>query len=340
MYSKRNIIELDKTESSPRKICKIETFEKNIDSDTHIASLMKLYPICDEPTYLEKQNPHILDISIRFVEDTHTYFVNFDNDGIESNYSSDGILSTSGVVHKYFDEFNPDIAIEKMRNGRKWNRENKYYNMSNCEIKQMWVTNGEMASANGTWLHGQLERYMNGIQFNDDIIGLIPIKQFNKWYDRFFKDILIPFRTEFRFRSGSDLKLTGTADLIAIDKNHPPPDECDETLSLHIIDWKFSKAIKMKNPYQSGVGCCSSLDDTNYSHYLLQQNIYKYMMETFYPSWNWNGFKYKHVKVVSMKLCVFHENHGKEGFIVDLPDCRDIVERMMDDRRKTVSQLH
>ena len=306
-----------------------------------IDALMKQWPLPSEPIYLASLTPHELDSSIRFIEDTHTYLVNYDNDGKDDNFTSDGIVSTSGIVHNYFQHFDPDDAISKMRKGRNWNEENKYFNMTDDEIKTLWVDNGHIASTRGTWLHGQLERFMNGFKLEESpMASLKPIKQFMIWFKTQFQGKLLPFRTELRFRSCRKLKMTGTADLIAVDVNHPPPDKCNNTLELHIIDWKFSKAIKMSNKYQSGKGCCSKLDDTNYSHYLLQQNIYKYLMETYYNNWTWKGMEYTKVKVVSMKLCVFHENHGVNGLIVDLPDCRELILKMMNDREQSLTLEH
>ena len=63
-------------------------------------------------------------------------------------------------------------------------------------------------------------------------------------------------------------------------------------------------------------------------------------METYYNNWTWKGMEYTKVKVVSMKLCVYHENHGVNGLIVDLPDCRELILKMMNDREQSLTLEH
>ena len=302
-----------------------------------IDEYIKAFPLGDEPTELSMETPHDLDKTIKFDELTHTYFVCFDPINSPGSFTSEGNMSVSGIVHKYFNEFDPIEAIHKMRNGRNWNKHNKYYGMTNKEISDGWKRNALEASSRGTWCHGQLEKCMNGFDlYSAPYSGLIQFQQFFKWKKNHFDGKLVPFRTELRFRSCKELKMTGTADLIAIDPNHPPPEDTQGVLTLHLKDWKFSKAIKETNRYQSGKGICQSLDDTNLSHYIIQQNLYKWFLEHIYNEWVWKGKQYTSVEVSTMELCVFHENHGTDGLVVPIPDMYELIDAIVEERRESI----
>ena len=180
--------------------------------------------------------------------------------------------------------------------------------MTDDEIKEGWRNNANTASAQGTWFHGVLERHMNGENIDDaPYAHLTPLRQFIKWRDTEFVGKLVPFRTELRFRSDAQLKLTGT------------------------------KKISFSNWFEMGVGLCSALDNCNYSHYFLQQNIYKWLLETYYSRWTWKGGVYTSVQVDSMQLCVFHQNHDSDtGLQIDIPCDTKLIEAMMEKRREHV----
>ena len=287
-----------------------------------------------DPTVLEKETPHPLDTRIRFTEEDHKYYVRY---GDDADFTSTGITSVSTFIHEFFPHFDPDVVIAKMRKGRNW-ATGRYVNMTDSEIKQQWENNGNAASARGTLLHFLLECHNNGFDLLQSPYGsILEVTDYFRWRSKHFKG-LIPFRTEMRMFTGSDLKITGTADLLAISENHPSPEECDGILSLHLIDWKFSKAINLTNRYESGYGVCKDLPSCNFSSYALQQNIYQWMMETFYTDWVWKGKLYTSVRIVSKHLAIFHTNHGREGYYLELPDMQDMVTKMMDVRRETVGK--
>jgi hypothetical protein len=52
--------------------------------------------------------------------------------------------------------------------------------------------------------------------------------------------------------------------------------------TLAIYDWKRSEEIKTENRFQSGLGPVAHLPDTNYWHYSLQLNVYRYMIQKHY----------------------------------------------------------
>ena len=290
-----------------------------------------------KPVHLSQQTPHPLDEVVTFEEDEHRYRIQYESNG---SFCDDGVVSTSGFIHGFFGHFDADEVLRKMRRGRNFPT-SKYANMTDEDIKRMWEENGRRASARGTLLHFLLESHMNGYDLENSIYaGLEDIQSYFRWRQTYFEPAgLVPFRTEMRFCTGPDLRLTGTADLLAIHKDHPPPCETGGVLQLHLIDWKFSRAIKSTNNYQCGSGPCAHLPDCNGVHYSLQQNLYKWFMETYYKKWTWCGMQYDSVKIVSMHLAIFHRNHGNHGLYMPLEDMSDVIHDMLNVRKEQVAHL-
>lgn len=288
-----------------------------------------------EPDKLQKSTPHPLDTTIRFEEEAHLYFCQFDTDG---PFESDRILSTSGFVHQFFPHFDADQVIQKMRSSPKFPT-GKYAGMTDEQIKQQWKENADRASGRGTQLHFLLECHQNGYKLETSSYKHIPeVQTYLKWKQTHFDGRgLVPFRTEMRMRTGADLRLTGTADLLAVSADHAPPSETNGTLTLHMIDWKFSRAIKRSNFFESGHGPCHDLDNCNYSHYLLQQNTYKWMMETYFGSWTYKGHQYDKVHIATMHLAVFHPNHPGGMLYLPLEECTDRIREMVQCRLEELS---
>jgi hypothetical protein len=86
------------------------------------------------------------------------------------------------------------------------------------------------------------------------------------------KDHLEPFRTELIMFSKTHL-LAGSIDILFRHKI---------TKNFLIYDWKRSKEFKYTNKFQKGLKCLSHLDDCNVTHYSLQLNMYKKMLESEY----------------------------------------------------------
>jgi hypothetical protein len=285
-----------------------------------------------EPESLGKLTPHILDETIQFVESTHTYSVRYDVP--DGPFITDGIVSTSGLIHHLFPSFNPSEVITKMRRSPKFVT-GKYQGMTDIEIKEQWTNNGLQASGRGTKLHFLLECHQNGYDLlNSEYRDIPEVQDYFRWHaENMEKTGLIPFRTELRMTTGADLKLTGTADLIAVMFDHPLPQDCDGVLTLHIIDWKFSREIKTTNFFEKGFGPCEHMPNCNHAHYLLQQNVYQWMIETYYNKWTWRCHKYTKVKIASRHLAIFHPNHGRSGLYMSLPDIQPVIEQIMQSRR-------
>ena len=72
-----------------------------------------------------------------------------------------------------------------------------------------------------------------------------------------------------------------------------------------IVDWKRSKKLVIdghpkKYGYGNAISDLNHIDNSSYYKYALQQNIYKYILETEYD-----------MPISSMNLIVLHENYDK-----------------------------
>lgn len=137
-----------------------------------------------------------------------------------------------------------------------------------------------------------------------------------------------------------DLRITGTADLIAIRDDHEAPSETDGILTVHLLDWKFSKAINRTNRYESGSGPCAHLQNCNYNQYMLQQNMYKWMLEEYHQRWVWRGRQYHKIHVATMVLVVFHKNFSPHGYtVIPLPVETNVISEIVKHRRDDIKSL-
>lgn len=94
--------------------------------------------------------------------------------------------------------------------------------------------------------------------------------QFKEFYDTTRKNIF-PFRTEL-IMFDEEYKLAGSIDMLFKDIEG----------NILIYDWKRSKEFKIINQYQRGLGKLAHLDDCNITHYSLQLNMYRKILQTKY----------------------------------------------------------
>ena len=255
-------------------------------------------------------NAHPRDERISFEEETHTYTI----DG-----TREGWTSCTGFIHSFFEHFDPDAVIAKMMASRKW-RDSKYYGMTAEEIKKQWSDSGTEASAAGTRMHLDIERYNNA-----DPVGNLAGDDYepnlsSEWnyfleYERRWrkKKGFVPFRTEWLVFK-EEIKLAGSIDMVYL--------KPDGTLAIY--DWKRAKVMKFENSFQSGLVPLDHLPDTNYWHYSLQLNIYRRMLEEHYDK-----------TVTELALVVLHPNNSSFKVIL-LNRMDDEVTAMFESRRKLV----
>lgn len=224
--------------------------------------------------------------------------VTFEQDGKLSfneeahRYSLDGVefRSVSNVVGMFFREFDAEAMSLKKCNGN-W--------LEAAKLREAWESKGAVASQAGTFLHKQIEDYLNGkkepdllcdVSYNGNYVKCnqtVDISREWNYFKAFERAVsLNPFRTEWRVYD-ADARVAGTLDLVCA---------CEDG-SYEIYDWKRSNKIDPTevNRWASGLNGLEHLTDTSYSHYCLQQNLYRYMIEKNYG-----------IKISRMNLVVLH----------------------------------
>lgn len=202
---------------------------------------------------------HTRDKFIEFDEGPHIYTIKGDS----------SFTSVTTWNHSHFPHFDADKIIAKMMSSKWWSK-NKYYGMTPDEIKQVWETNRVQAAQLGTEMHNQIELFYNDVHISK------PYSTEFTYFLQFHKDtanFLEPYRTEWMIYD-EELKLAGSIDMVFRDS---------KSGVLHIYDWKRCKEIKDVNKYQSAcTPCIQHLPDSNFWHYSLQLNTYKYILEKNY----------------------------------------------------------
>lgn len=239
------------------------------------------------PILLQEKNKHERDNHIIFDEGPHIYTIDGD-----SNYTS-----VTTWNHSHFKHFNADEVIQNMKLGKNWNENNKYWGMTDDEIKNLWKQNGNEEAGKGTKLHYDIECYYNNIESKNDSIEWT---YFMNFYEDHKK--MIPYRTEWMVWD-KDLKLAGSIDMVFENE--------DGTLSIY--DWKRCKEISKTSWDFSTTKCIEHIPDSRFWHYSLQLNTYKYLLEK-----NYNK------KIKDMYLVKLHPNNKRKNYekikVADLSD--------------------
>ena len=205
---------------------------------------------------LALKNAHVRDQDITFEEDGHIYTIRGDK----------YYKSCTTWIKSFFEKFNADSIIDKMMESDQWST-NKYFGMTKPEIKTLWSENGKKAAEFGTSMHKHIEEFYNGI----DLPASYPIEL--SYFANFYRDHpeLVPFRTEMMIYD-EDIRICGSVDMLFLNEDN----------SLSIYDWKFSKEIQTHSYGKKGLGPMSDLNDCNTTHYSLQLNLYREILEKKY----------------------------------------------------------
>jgi ATP-dependent exoDNAse (exonuclease V) beta subunit len=176
-------------------------------------------------------------------------------------------------------------VIEKMMKSARW-PQSKYYGREKNDIKKEWEDNGKEASQLGTLMHADIEFFLN----KEHVVN--PDSKEFQFFLCFWKDFTTkypsfhPYRTEWLVYD-EDQKVAGSIDCILSDDND----------RLIILDWKRSKEIKCDNKFEKGLHPFEAFEHCNYSHYSLQLNFYRHILETKYNK-----------TVLYMMLVILHPN--------------------------------
>ena len=260
--------------------------------------------------YLAIQNAHERDEKLSFDEGSHTYY----NPMIDAP-----IISVTTFAKSFFDEFDAKANAERIV-AKPLNKQKKELRgLSVQQILDMWAAKGLEARTKGTHMHLMCEHYVNGAINSFDInepylqATFEQLKAFTKAHRHY-----IPFRTEWRV--WSSIGVVGTIDAVYI---HPrtaqeakraaarPPGRArsqEKVLYATIFDWKRAQRItKFAFNRQCGKGALSRMPDSNFYHYSVQLNMYRWILETSYQNVFWQGECYDRIEIVSMFLVAMHD---------------------------------
>jgi hypothetical protein len=290
-----------------------------------------------EELELYKTNTHERDAWIRFRDDGHKYFIDYDH---SNQYSSRGLISTTAFVKKNFSEFNPKQVIQKMRSSHSKLLTSKYAGMSDIEIEASWVENGQIQSDLGTRMHKCIEYFYNNVE------QVIQSTMNSEWsmFEQFRSDFekplrLVPYRTEHVVYTDESIALTGSIDMVFVDMMRMEEKKADpNVLYVKIVDWKRSRRIVKKWLYgkkKYGTGATSDLLDINFIHYTLQLNVYRHIYEKYYQNSTFRGKTYKNIQVTSMHLGVFHPEQMKY-IVEEIGDESGIIQKLLYERQRAL----
>lgn len=198
--------------------------------------------------------------------------------------------SVSNVVGMFFREFDAvGISLKKCFGNE----------TEAAKLRESWECKGAVASQAGTFMHKQIEDYLNGkqvpdllcdVSFNGNFIRhneVVDISREWSYFKAFERSVsFTPFRTEWRVYD-ADARIAGTLDFVCA---------CEDG-TYEIYDWKRSNKIDPteRNRWASGLNGLEHLTDTSYIHYCLQQNLYRYILQKNYG-----------IKISRMNLVVLH----------------------------------
>ena len=195
------------------------------------------------------------------ITDDHKYF----NDEVQ-------YISVTTLRDSWFKKFDADETLRKMR----LKPMGRYEGMTDAEIKQQWNDKGEVASSKGTLLHKHIEMFYKLEPVLDESIEYTQFQAFVQ------DSSLMPYEIEWMI-CDPETRIAGTIDFVAQNK--------DGTVDLY--DWKRSSKV---SEYVASYGHCLEqelchIPDTTYWKYVIQLNLYKYLVEK-------KGFKVKRMFLV------------------------------------------
>lgn len=227
---------------------------------------------------LSTRNSHPRDSFIEFFEEDHKYIINSNPD---IKYTS-----VTTWVHSHFAKFDADLIISNMMKSKGWKQGHKYWGLTAQQIKDQWSSNGSSVAGAGTDLHYEIECFNNNAHIHNQYTNKDLYENYDKenltlkpiewqYFINFVKDTpdLKPYRTEWTIYN-EDTLISGSIDMVY--------ENPDGTLSIY--DWKRSKNITRVNNFNKFAlppQICH-LPDSNFWHYALQLNMYKFILEQKY----------------------------------------------------------
>ena len=236
-------------------------------------------------------NAHSRDSRIKFYPVPHIYTI--DNAPAPS---------ASTIIAKFFPEFDSYGKASNL------SASHPLFGLPVEVIVEIWNSKGKEAANQGTYLHEQIESFYLGHEY-------VKTSEFHL-FEQFCKDHpnLNPHRTEWRVFD-EEHHIAGTIDLIT--KNSAGYELYDWKRSKKIIDVFSGNPIVTDTWGNLGVGQLSTIHDTSYNRYCLQQSLYKYILEKNYG-----------LTVSKMFLIVLYPDYDRY-YKVEVPYLKDKAEYIL-----------
>ena len=234
---------------------------------------------------LKYKNPHARDARIAFDPIPHKYTI----DG-----NTDPALAFTSVTtwnHAHFEQFDADAIITKMMAAKSWATNQKYRGQTREQIKAGWDMNRDQAAEAGTAMHAEIEMFYNYSALDAgaaaaaalDAPYTMPDTPELRYFSKFnstFGNTLRPYRTEWTVFH-EEARLSGSIDMVF---ENLDPRTGEPTGTLSIYDWKRCKEIVRSSAFNKWATTpgIEHVPDTNYWHYCLQLNVYKYILQEKY----------------------------------------------------------
>lgn len=263
-------------------------------------------------------NLHKKDKELNFIEKGHLY--------IHKEYS---LTPASNLVEGFFSKFDSQYWAEQKAIQRELEDPQ--------QILDEWNAIGANAKELGIYLHKQIENHFQNkivetdyhFNYTSEYVNIKEIFKIEKeftYFKNFEKnDNIKPYRTEWHI---FDIRymIAGTIDLIC-----KQPDN-----SFILYDWKRSRklgweikdsfSVDNDNYNKYGLEGLMHIPDTRLNKYCLQQNIYKYILETNYG-----------LNIKKMYLVILHPNYTKYH-LVEVPDMQKEAEYMLQNKHLVIEE--
>lgn len=226
---------------------------------------------------LAQRNKHPRDDYVTFTEKGHLYTL----------WNGKHPTSVTTLLGKCFPSFDAKRIANFIVRGKNY-MTGEYAGMTVDQIVEHWSKNGKEASDKGSYLHKEIELYLNGeiswSQNPDFPLFLSFWKHFTEANPNWKV-----YRTEWIIFD-EEGHVAGSIDLTLINEHG----------QLALVDWKRSKEIYIKSKDGTfGYGELCHLENSNLNKYRLQLNCYRHIIEKNY------GFE-----VVSMFIVALHPNNA------------------------------
>ena len=222
------------------------------------------------------------------------------------------LLPVSSLIAYFFEHFDAQAAAQRL-----WERKG----IPVEESLAKWERVGKMACEVGTFVHEQTENYFRDGTFLTDYpfefkghVEKISVEKERQHFLQFVKDYKIrPYRQEWPVFD-LELNIAGTIDMICR--------EADGEFTIY--DWKRSSKVvnALGQPIVEAFGGKTgfngiTLPDTAFYHYCIQQNLYRYMLETNYG-----------IRVKAMNLVVLSPDYPTY-YVAPVPKMDEVLQQII-----------